>query len=100
MRHTAPEEWLDRLSWIDDIPLRNSVAKIVWWDFFGIRPCTRRWDHLDHYLKTPSEDVEETILMLGLRAVGYSEERASMRVFPKTRLIKNKPENKPENTRI
>jgi len=90
MKKVSPEEWRDRLFWINDLPLRHAVAKIVWWDFFGTRHCTRRWDHLDHYLKTPCEDVEDNLLMLGLLAVGYSMEQANMRVFPENRLKKNK----------
>jgi len=89
MNQIAPEEWLVRLNYINDIPLRNAVAKIVWWDFFGVKKCNRRWNHLDDFLKTPSEDIEDNLLLLGLRSVGYSDKEATMRIFPENRLHKN-----------
>lgn len=61
------------------MPLRGTVAWIVWWDFFGDRAVEDRWDHLDLYL-TPEfqkqmEDykrLDVAVVAAGLRDVGYT----------------------------
>lgn len=42
-----PAAWAAAVSKIGDRALRARVANIVWWDFFGNRPASEPWTHLD-----------------------------------------------------
>jgi hypothetical protein len=51
-----PQEWLRLLELEEIQPFKHQIAKIIWWDWFSLRPVPKRWPHLDSYLK---EDVNQ-----------------------------------------
>jgi hypothetical protein len=78
LKKRKPEEWFAKIKPLTGA-LRNRIACLVWWDFFGGRPTKDRWDHLDKWvsarvIEVPTEDIES-----GLRAVGYSPWEARKR---------------------
>ena len=43
----TPEEWRTAIDGIADKLVRIQAACIVWWDYFGSRPASDPWPHLD-----------------------------------------------------
>jgi hypothetical protein len=85
MRKRTPEQWLEQIEMLP-VHRRNSIAKIIWWDFFGGRLNGKRWDHLDRYVNTPYEEIPDDIMLEGLQLVGFTEAQARQRIFPEERL--------------
>lgn len=68
-------EWARRIEDIEVEALRHKAALIVYWDFFGDRAVSERWDHLDKYIRLPSapvgvleDDLAAALLWLGYPA--------------------------------
>jgi hypothetical protein len=92
-----PEAWAKAISQVKDPRIRQHVASVVWWDFFGLRGFDtttgknlERWPHLDPYLeqafdsklRDPSAAPELATcseLYAALRQVGYTTTDASHR---------------------
>lgn len=69
----TPQQWADE---IEKVPakIRNCVAKLVWWDYFGSQLNHDRWPELDKYLKydpsdinIPASEIAEWLIKLGYR---------------------------------
>ena len=84
-RHITRHEWRQRILSLEP-PLRGAVAAIVWWDVFAVRMFTDRWDDLDDLIGT-AEAVTAPKLVEGLLSVGYTEKRATGRVYPRQNAI-------------
>lgn len=84
-RDISRTEWRIRILALEP-PLRGAVAAIVWWDVFAVRMWTDRWNDLDDLIGT-SEAVTPEELVAGLIAVGYNENRACGRVYPRQNAI-------------
>jgi hypothetical protein len=80
-RHISREEWRSRILALDQ-PLRGAVAAIVWWDVFSVRMWSDRWNDIDDLIGT-GEAVAPEQLVAGLVTVGYTENRAFGRVYPR-----------------
>jgi uncharacterized protein YjeT (DUF2065 family) len=65
---------------VTDEHIRTNVACIVWWDFFGGRPTTDRWPHLDIYLKRPYVWLPRAVMIEGLVILGYPPKWAEARI--------------------
>lgn len=78
MRDRSPEEWVDL---INDLPysIRPHAARIVWWDWFGLRTVGERWNHLDEYLSFTTEEAPFQPLAEALESLGYPEKIAITR---------------------
>lgn len=59
--------------------VRIHAACVCWWDFFGGRPATRRWNHLDKYLRRVYVRVPTRFSKAALIALGYPEKYAHSR---------------------
>ena len=84
-RHIARWEWRQRIEALEQ-PLRGAVAAIVWWDVFSVRLWVDRWDDLDGLIGK-SNAVTPDELVAGLVLVGYNQNRAQGRVFPRQNAI-------------
>lgn len=84
-RDISRSEWRTRILALDE-PLRGAVAAVVWWDVFSVRMYIDRWDDIDDLIGT-SEAVAPEELVAGLIAVGYTENRANGRVYPRQNAI-------------
>ena len=73
-----PEEWREQIERLQPW-LRSSVARLVWWDYFGHRMSGERWDHLDDYINAPFGDQPDEWIRAGLETVGYSPWDAQQR---------------------
>jgi hypothetical protein len=79
-----PQEWKARIDKIKNIDSRRAIACIVWWDFFGDRLHSERWDHLDEYIKAKPHDLSNSEAENMLVQVGYTEYMAYARVRGKS----------------
>jgi len=77
------EEWLRR---IKELPnrIRNRIAALVWWDFFGKDLVADRSDLLDGYVQAELQEksyknLSHDEIILGLVSIGYSPYKAIMR---------------------
>lgn len=68
----TPEEWRAAIDEIADMSVRIQVANIIWWDYFGSRPASDPWPHLDdykaawkRYYKADSAKVTKALIGLG-----------------------------------
>ena len=98
-----PEEWLEQVEQLrisfsaEEVDafiqnaVRERVACIVWWDFFGHRPSPQRWPHLDKWLHAPYSPVPDELVERGLVEAGYPADRAHARVRDKIIKPKIKP---------
>jgi hypothetical protein len=84
-RHINRNQWRERILALP-LPLRGAVAAIVWWDVFSVRMWPDRWNDLDDLIGT-AEAVTPEELVAGLIAVGYTENRARGRVYPRQNAI-------------
>jgi len=89
MKSKSPEDWFNAIQNVES-SVRNAVAKIIWWDFFGDKVCTQRWNHLDSYINSPYEELDDNLIMEGLQVCGFTEKQAMWRVYPELR-IKEQP---------
>lgn len=78
-----PEEWLAAIESIKDEEARTHAACIVWWDWFGGRPATKRWSHLDQYMtqwETITTPIASSRVTQALCIAGYPVRLAEKRV--------------------
>lgn len=75
------------IEWLHDIRklpknVRESVAKVIWWDMFASRSVTKRWAHLDKYLKYNHNmpDISKEDMYVYLMKCKYSHIHACRRV--------------------
>jgi hypothetical protein len=74
----TPQEWEDKIRELSGA-IRNRVACLVWWDFFGGRTVKNRWPHLDKWVNAPFEETAVEDVISGLHSVGYSPWEAKKR---------------------
>jgi hypothetical protein len=84
-RAISRTEWRQRIAQLKE-PLRSAVAAIVWWDVFSVRMWPDRWNDLDDLIGS-AESVAPEELVAGLISVGYNENRACGRVYPRQNAI-------------
>jgi hypothetical protein len=70
MRKRTPEVWVEMINALPS-SVRTSAAKLVWWDYFGLRTVADRWPHLDGYLQFIATDVPYGPLVEALIELGY-----------------------------
>lgn len=83
--HRSPDEWRSAIETIECPLARGAAAKIVWWDFFGARAVSERWNQLDEYLKFSMQELflpDEKVIS-ALESVGYKN------VAPKRVVLKS-----------
>jgi hypothetical protein len=79
-RHRNPETWREEILTHATDAARLNLACVIWWDWFGQRLVSDRWNHLDdlvsayHSRFTPRIDVSELLVKLG-----YPKHRAEER---------------------
>jgi len=78
LRKKSPAQWVEDLKEVPEL-LRPSVARIIWWDFFGGTPCSTRATEFDQWLKYDPVEISEKELESGLRMVGFCSFTASKR---------------------
>lgn len=71
---------------------RGIIARVIWWDFFGLRLNKNRTAAFDEWL-TPAPDIEPDwkLLVKSLMKTGYPEWLAVKRLQPKS--LKKKTNN-------
>jgi len=78
-----PEVWLERILGLPE-EARQQVARVVWWDHFGARKMTERWDHLDHWTASPEKEklvpIDRDTFINHLIQIGYETEKAILRI--------------------
>jgi len=77
----TPEEWRKAIDGIADKIVRIQAACIVWWDYFGSRPASDPWPHLDDYKAAWKNDhnADGKKVCEALMQVGYPERIAGLR---------------------
>ena len=77
----TPEEWRKAIDGIADRLVRIQTACIVWWDYFGSRPASDPWSHLDDYKAAWKNDhnADATKVRKALMQIGYPERIANRR---------------------
>jgi hypothetical protein len=89
LKSRLPDEWA---ALILSLPqkLRQPIACIIYWDYFGERPTRDRWSHLDEWVFAPFPPFEpplETIAR-ALMKCGYTPDQARHRVGMYSRTLK------------
>lgn len=80
----SPGEWRSRIFALPE-PLRTKIGILVWWDYFGGRPVTRRWPELDGIIAAHAKlddypEFSREELICNLHLVGYSSYMAWRRI--------------------
>jgi hypothetical protein len=77
----TPEEWRKAIDGIADKLVRIQAACIVWWDYFGSRPASDPWPHLDDYKAAWKNDhnADNKKVRKALVQIGYPERIADRR---------------------
>ena len=77
----TPEEWRKAIDGIADKLVRIQAACIVWWDYFGSRPASDPWPHLDDLRLAWKADhnADGKKVRKALMQVGYPERIADRR---------------------
>lgn len=78
LRDRTPEEWVERLNALPSLIL-PAAARLVWWDYFGLRTVGKRWPHLDSYIRFTTEEPPYGPLVEALIELGYPEPVARTR---------------------
>lgn len=78
----TPESWRQAIDGISDMTVRIHAACIVWWDYFGSRPASSAWAHLDEYKSAWRADriADPKSVRKALMQIGYPERLAERRV--------------------
>jgi hypothetical protein len=78
----TPQEWRQAIDGISDQIVRIHAACIVWWDYFGSRPASSAWTHLDDYKSAWRADrsADPKSVRKALMLIGYPERLAERRV--------------------
>lgn len=78
----TPEAWRQAVDGISDMADRIHAACIVWWDYFGSRPASSAWTHLDDYKSAWKADrtADPKCVRKALMQIGYPERLAERRV--------------------
>ena len=78
----TPDEWRQAIDGISDKTVRIHAACIVWWDYFGSRPASSAWTHLDEYKSAWRADrgADPKSVRKALMQIGYPERLAERRV--------------------
>jgi hypothetical protein len=72
LRKRTPEEWVERINALPTEIIPHA-ARLVWWDWFALRMVSKRWPHLDAFLKFNTQEVEFTPLCEALITLGYPD---------------------------
>ena len=78
----TPEAWREAVDGVGDRTVRIHAACVVWWDFFGSRPASSAWTHLDGYKSAWQADrvADAKSVRKALTQIGYPERLAERRV--------------------
>ena len=78
----TPKSWREAIDGISDRTIRIHAACIVWWDYFGSRPASSAWTHLDEYKSAWRADrsADPKSVRKALMQIGYPERLAERRV--------------------
>lgn len=78
----TPEAWRAAIDGISDRTVRIHAACVVWWDYFGSRPASSAWTHLDEYKAAWRADrgADRKSVRKALMQIGYPERLAERRV--------------------
>ncbi len=81
-KERTPQEWRQAVDGISDMAVRIHAACIVWWDYFGSRPASSAWTHLDDYKSAWKADrtADPKSVRKALMQIGYPERLAERRV--------------------
>jgi len=81
-KERTPQEWRQAIDGISDMTVRIHAACIVWWDYFGSRPASSAWTHLDEYKSAWRADrtADPKCVRKALMQIGYPERLAERRV--------------------
>lgn len=77
-----PEEWVAGILSLP-VGVQATVAKVIWWDHFGSRVASERWDHLDRWLNQPIVELNQDKFRAYLVRAGYTEAAAEIRINDK-----------------
>lgn len=73
--------WVEVLKKVRHGVIRDTIARMVWWDFFGDRSREERWPELDKAIDGYSEcKVRKQTILDNLILVGYPAHVAEKRV--------------------
>lgn len=94
----TPEEWVELVARINDPWVCAALANLVWWDFFGEREYSERWEHLDEFRKgwAPLSVEEVSVVRATLVDWGYPENLAERR----TRVLAKLAQEREEGSRV
>lgn len=78
----TPEAWREAIDGIGGRTVRVHAACLVWWDFFGSRPASSAWTHLDEYKSAWQADrvADAKSVRKALIQIGYPARLAERRV--------------------
>ncbi len=81
-KERTPQAWRQAIDGISDMVVRIHAACIVWWDYFGSRPASSAWTHLDEYKSAWRADrtADPKCVRKALMQIGYPERLAERRV--------------------
>jgi len=81
-KERTPEAWRQAVDGISDRTVRIHAACVVWWDYFGSRPASSAWTHLDDYKAAWRADrsADPKSVRKALMQIGYPERLAERRV--------------------
>ena len=80
-KRRTPEEWREIVDTIKNRIVRIQAACVIWWDFFGIRPASDPWPHLDDYKSewNASQEADRDKVKAALVSAGYPDNIAFTR---------------------
>jgi len=96
LKHRTPDQWANHIELLPK-SIRTQIAKIVWWDWFGPRIVSDRWDHLDKYVNQNCRELEDHEVLEGLELLGYTETQARQRLYPDERISQKTPNQNKTN---
>jgi hypothetical protein len=80
-KRRTPEEWRTIVDTITTRIVRIQAACIIWWDFFGGRPASDPWPHLDDYKSewNVNQEADRSKVKAALVSAGYPDNIAFTR---------------------
>jgi len=96
LKAIGPQKWREI---INTLPSKSydKAMRHIWWDYFSLRKCTERHNHLDDYLEQPFQDCTDFELFNALVLSGFSAPMAFLRVYKTFKVPK--PTEKEPNPR-
>lgn len=88
LRDRTPEQWVKQINTLP-AAYQSTIAKIVWWDYFGVKTSKEAWHQLDKLRDAPLVEIPESYQIKALIILGYQPHVASKRVGFKEQAIEN-----------